>query len=562
VTKRHYRGRCTACFKGVLKHRPRSGVGAIMSRAGAWVSRAGACRGGRAASVRAQADTAPGQGQAVTQQGIGHGQGGPHWWHLSGQDSTQPLAKATGNRTGKAPGLQGQAGNRSRIKAPGTGRHRTRSRASGHASGHRAAQVASIRAGGTKHPAPSRWRCPSGTAQARPAPGTGLQGQTGPHGQPGTGRHRTRSKASGQTARHRHRAASGKAGRSQHPAPAPAPAAGAGHQAPHRQGQHRAPACKGKPGRTAPGQGQTAKPQATGHRPPAGRRGTGHRQGRPHGWHRSGRGGTRQSAPQALARVIVHRAGHGQAGRHARHRARVSRAAQVASIRAGRTQPLALAIGHRKGKASTCKASGRTGQAGTGRHRTRSWASGYASRHRAPHRTGQGQRQQAGTARHRAPHVQGPHLQDTGQGQAGPVSPQNPAPQPLALSSGTGPGMGRRATPGQRQAAKLQGIGHQRQQVGTASIGHRACKVRRAASIWSRASRAARVQASTCKARGRTGTDRHRTRASGYAARHRARASRAALVASIRAGQHSAAGESHQTPHGLHGCHPLRFCKG
>jgi hypothetical protein len=197
---------------------------------------------------------------------------------------------------------------------------------------------------------------------------------------------------------------------------------------------------------------------------------------------------------------------HGQAGtsasRHGpgmgRHstRARASghasrhRAAQVASIRAGRTQPLALAIGHRKGKASTCKASGRTGQAGTGRHRTRARASGYASRHRAPQ--GQGQ-----------------HLQDTGRGQAGPVSPQHPAPQPLALSSGTGPGTGRRATPGQRQAAKLQGIGHQRQQVGAASTGHRVCKVRRAASIRSRASRAARVQASTCNARGRTGTGQH-----------------------------------------------------
>jgi hypothetical protein len=160
-------------------------------------------------------------------------------------------------------------------------------------------------------------------------------------------------------------------------------------------------------------------------------------------------------------------------GRQARHRARASRAAQVASIRAGRTQPLALAIGHRKGKASTCKASGRTGQAGTGRHRTRARASGYASRHRAPQ--GQGQ-----------------HLQDTGRGQAGPVSPQHPAPQPLALSSGTGPGTGRRATPGQRQAAKLQGIGHQRQQVGTASTGHRVCKVRRAASIRARAGTAPR----------------------------------------------------------------------
>jgi hypothetical protein len=50
--------------------------------------------------------------------------------------STQPLALALaiGHGTGKAPGLQGQAG---RIDQ-GTGRHRTTSRASGHAAGHRA----------------------------------------------------------------------------------------------------------------------------------------------------------------------------------------------------------------------------------------------------------------------------------------------------------------------------------------------------------------------------------------------------------------------------------------
>jgi hypothetical protein len=97
-----------------------------------------ACKVRRAASIRARAraGTAPGQGQAVTQQGTGEAgrTGGIDPGRVA--PSTQPpaLALAIGHGTGKAPGLQGQAG---RID-PGTGRHRTTSRASGHAAGHRA----------------------------------------------------------------------------------------------------------------------------------------------------------------------------------------------------------------------------------------------------------------------------------------------------------------------------------------------------------------------------------------------------------------------------------------
>ncbi len=192
VTKRHYRGRCTANYKGVFKHRPRSGVGAIMSRAGAWVSRPP-----RQAKASQQASNPPGHrwrrapaalnhatGQAVAtgsrtrstpqrrlirvrvlplpapsrwrwpsgtrhRGGRGragrtrsrasghasrHGQAGPHWWHRSGQVSTQQRAKATGpHRQGQH--LQGIGPHRQ----AGTGRHRTRSRAGGHASRHRQA---------------------------------------------------------------------------------------------------------------------------------------------------------------------------------------------------------------------------------------------------------------------------------------------------------------------------------------------------------------------------------------------------------------------------------------
>lgn len=59
-------GRLRRFSKGVLKHRPRSGVGAIMSRAGAWVSRlAGHGRG-------LAPGTAPGQGLGFAGAGSGH----------------------------------------------------------------------------------------------------------------------------------------------------------------------------------------------------------------------------------------------------------------------------------------------------------------------------------------------------------------------------------------------------------------------------------------------------------------------------------------------------------
>jgi hypothetical protein len=143
----------------------------------------------------------------------------PHGWHRSGQVST-PAAGA-GHR---APGLQGRAG---RIDQ-GTGRHRTRSRASGHAARHRQGRPHGWHRsgrGGTQHPAPSRWRWrwrwPSGTARARPAPA----------------RHRACK------VRQAARVASIRAGRhpapsTQHPAAGAGAGAGAGHRARHGQGQH------------------------------------------------------------------------------------------------------------------------------------------------------------------------------------------------------------------------------------------------------------------------------------------------------------------------------------
>jgi hypothetical protein len=329
-----------------------------------------------AGTGRAWAGTAPGQGQAVTQQGTGHRTGGidPGGWHKA--PSTQHPAAGAGHR---APHRQGQHRAPACKGKPG-----------------RTAQGQGQTVTASRHRTPA----PAGRQ------GQHLQG-TGPHGQPGTGRHRTRSKASGQTARHRHR---------------------------HQQAG------------TAQGTG-TGKPGRTGGIDPG-------------GWHPA------TSPPQALARVIGHRAGPGRAGpgmgRQARHRARANRAAQVASIRAGGTQPLALAIGHRKGKARTFKASGRTGQAGTGRHRTRSRASGHTTRH--GHRTAQGK---ASTCK----------ASETGAGKPGRTGGidrggwhKAPSTQPLALalalSSGTGAGMGRQAAPGQRQAAKPQGTGHRQGQAG------------------------------------------------------------------------------------------------
>jgi hypothetical protein len=110
---------------------------------------------------------------------------------------------------------------------------------------------------------------------------------------------------------------------------------------------------------------------------------------KPHGWHRSGQVSTPAAGAghRATARARPAPARHRACkGKRSRSRAPAKQAARVASIRAGwhpapSTQPLALALAtrHRTGKASTCKAPGRTGQAGridpgTGRHRTRSKA--------------------------------------------------------------------------------------------------------------------------------------------------------------------------------------------
>jgi hypothetical protein len=326
VTKRHYRGRCTACFKGVFKHRPRSGVGAIMSQGWAWVSRAWGLHGQAGTSASRHG---PGMGRHSTRSrasGYAARHRAPHRWHRSGRvaQSTQPqpLALAIGHRKGKAS--TGHRPARANRAAP----HKVKGKRSRHqGTGHQRQQAG--KASTCKAPGRTDNRAQAGTApgqrQAAKPQGTGT----------GTSRQaRHRARASGHASGHR--AASGKAGRSQHPAPA----AGAGHRAPHRQGQHRAPACKGKPGRTAPGQGQAFT--ASRHRTPApaGRRGTGHRQGRPHGWHRSGRVAPGNQHPRrwrGSSGTGPGRAGPGRAwawaGRQARHKARANRAAQVASIR-------------------------------------------------------------------------------------------------------------------------------------------------------------------------------------------------------------------------------------
>ena len=217
--------------------------------------------------------------------------------------------------------------------------------------GSKPARVASVRAG--QHP--SRWRWPSGTARARPAPGTGPERASGPH-RSGHGHGQAPHQVKGKRSRSRaparqaaqvasiragwhqapstqHQAPSTKhqAPSTQHPAPSTQhPAAGAGHRAPHGQGQHlqgTGPARSGGPHRSGQrhghGHGQ-APHQVKGfaplppihfavmrtelssglgfqrgglfNPPPPHGHAAGHRQGRPHRWHQSGRGGTQHPA--------------------------------------------------------------------------------------------------------------------------------------------------------------------------------------------------------------------------------------------------------------------------
>jgi hypothetical protein len=285
------------------------------------------------------------------------------------------------------------------------GRHSTRSRASGH--GIKAPDTSASR---QARPAPARHRAARTTGH-RQAPHQ-VKGKRpnrkapAPAGRRGTGH--------GQAVTHQgtgpHRARQGEANTQ----PQPQPLALATRR---RTGKastgHRV--CKGKPGRTAPGQGQTAKPQATG------------------------------------------------TSRQARHRARASRAAQVASIRAG--QHLAAGEGHQTphGQGQHLQGTGH-GQAGPhGPH--------------GPHRSGRGGTQHpAPSTQHPAPSTQPLALalalaigHRTGKASTGhrPAKANRAAsiragkptaPQPLARV--IGPGTGKRAAPGQRQAAKTQGTGH------------------------------------------------------------------------------------------------------
>ncbi len=213
--------------------------------------------------------------------------------------------------------------------------------------------------------------------------------------------------------------------------------------------------------------------------------------------------------------------------------------------------------GAAQAQASTCNARGRTG---TGRHRTR--ASGYAARHRqAPH---QGKRLRSKAQGAGKPgRTGGIDPGRTGRIDSGGVASiragwhKAPSTQPLALalSSGTGPGMGRQAAPGQRQAAKPQGTGHRAPGTGKGkpgrtggidpggsalSSGRRPPDSARARPAPARHRARARPAPARHRARARPAPARHRARARPAPARHRARASRAARAASIRAGWHPA----------------------
>ena len=357
-----------------------------MSRGGAWVSRAwGAWAGGH---QRQQARAGHGQAQHQVKGKRSRHQGTGHQRQQAGKASTCKAPGRTDNRAqaGTAPG-QRQA-----AKPQGTGTSRQarhRARASGHASGHRAA---SGKAGRSKHPAPAPaagagHQTPHRQGQHR-APG--LQGQTGPH--------RTRSRANGQTASHRHQQAgaaqgTGKPGRTggidpggsalssgrrppdtarARPAPArhrtrASRAARAARAASIRAGWHPAPSTQ----HPAPSTQHPAPsrwrwrwrwPSGTAQvRPAPGtglQRQTGpHRSGpvspqHPSRW-RGSSGRARASGPHQVKGKRPKRKAPGtghqrkQAGRQARHRvrARASRAAQVASIRASSTKHPAAGAG-------------------------------------------------------------------------------------------------------------------------------------------------------------------------------------------------------------------------
>ena len=187
-----------------------------------------------------------------------------------------------------APG-QRQAVTASRHRTPAPAGRRGTGRRQGRPHGwHRSGR------GGTRQPAPSRWRWPSGTAQVRPAPGTGLQRQTGPHRSgPVSPQHPSRWRGSSGRAR-----------------------AGGPHQV------------KGKPPkRKAPGTGHRAPGTRHQAPAPAGRHGTGygHGQAGPHRWHRSGRVAQSTQHPAAGAGA-GHQAPH-TTQRLASHTQRVSSAA-------------------------------------------------------------------------------------------------------------------------------------------------------------------------------------------------------------------------------------------
>jgi hypothetical protein len=140
--------------------------------------------------------------------------------------------------------------------------------------GSKPARVASVRAG--QHP--SRWRWPSGTARARPAPGTGPERASGPH-------------------------------RSGH-----------GHgQAPHQvKGFAPLPPIHFAVMRTELSSGLGFQRGGLFNPPPPHGHAAGHRQGRPHRWHRSGRvapstkhqaPSTQHPAPSTQPLAIGHRTG-------------------------------------------------------------------------------------------------------------------------------------------------------------------------------------------------------------------------------------------------------------
>ncbi len=139
VTKRHYRGRCTACFKGVLKHRPRSGVGRIMAWAGAWVSSASG-----QAKASQQASNPPGHRWRRAPAALDHatGQAWPPAAAPGQQVSRPDSSAAKGGAMGEPfsrpfPGLsvasRGRAtpGTRQRTPGPGSVRPPTKAGAKG-----------------------------------------------------------------------------------------------------------------------------------------------------------------------------------------------------------------------------------------------------------------------------------------------------------------------------------------------------------------------------------------------------------------------------------------------